>query len=92
MFIENFLNLSNKNRIDKKGSNCNIGDIITWFQHSGQKYGIIRKKHPSCIEVQLCKAYVHDFDLHFITTDEIDDVHKNTLIYTRKLMIIKSSY
>lgn len=78
-------------RINKDGSNCNIGDIITWSQKKGQMFGIIKKKHKSCIDVDL---YIYKiFDQHLIleSSTKIDNVCYNTLVFTRKIWVIKSN-
>ena len=89
MSIQNFLNVQELDRIGKNGENCDIGDTISWMQKNGQQFGIIKKKTSSGVSICLCKPRIHNFNLEFIATEEIDEICKNTVNYTRRLMIVQ---
>jgi hypothetical protein len=87
--IEDFLKL--QRRIDKKGVNCNIGDIITWSMRKNkeQLYGIITKKCEKSVTVDLLEYTIYDHAFHLNKITKLDQVCYNKLLYTRKLMIVK---
>ena len=81
------------NRINKKGDNCNIGDIVTWnmSKNREQLFGIVKEKHPTCIYVDLLKYSIYNHNLYLTKIKKIDNVCFNKLqLLTRKIMIIKS--
>ena len=89
-FCEKF---QSNNRISRTGDNCNIGDIITWNmkKNKEQLFGIITKKHNTCIYVDILHNKIYNNILYLDKIDKVDDVCYNKLLYTRKLIIIKSN-
>lgn len=86
-------------RIDDHGSNCNIDDIITWFQdgtrdkkeEEGQQFGKIKKINQKSLSVNLFKYILCRQQFILKPSKETGIVCKNNLLYTRTMHVIKSN-
>ena len=79
-------------RINKEGSNCSIGDIITWSSAKKQKdmYGKITKIGNTCVYIDLYEyEKIYQGKIYLERLREIDNVCYNKLTYNRKMHIIK---
>ena len=88
--VEQVLNF--EKRINKDGENCNIGDIITWSMRKNkeQLFGIIKRKHKTCVYVDLLDYSIYDHKFYLKKIRKIDNVCYNKLLYSRKLMIVNT--
>jgi len=78
-----------KRRINKEGTNCDINDIITWSQViEGQLFGIITKKHRTCVYITLLEPHFYNHSVSFKEIRKKDKVCYNKLLYARKLMVL----
>ena len=87
-FVENY-----SGRINKQGTNCCVGNIITWSMRKNreQLFGIITEIHPTCVYVNLLNPTFYEHSLSLSSSTRRDNVCFNKLLYTRKLMILRSA-
>ena len=82
-------------RINKDGSNCYIGDIITWSSTKNQKdmYGKITQINKSSVNVDLYECTkIYNKILYLDPSREKDSVTKNVVgLNTRNVEVIKSN-
>ena len=88
--IDDFMNPTN--RINREGSNCHVGDIITWSMDKNQEqlFGKITKINKKSLNVSLFDFHIYNHQLHLTDNSKTDNVCYNNLQFGRKLMILRS--